>query len=115
MLLSLNLQKIRIDSVQAFAEEKAIYLESTNEWEHDSNGCNFDCRVNSSEINKYTTWVGENLYKGKCDIDSAYKLWEQSPTHKAVLDHSSDYEYTATSKYKKDQCYYVLIKVEYKK
>lgn len=95
------------------AKEKVKDLETTGYWSHtNSNGCSFRCRVRSylaTNGGRYS-WIGENLYKGTCDVDNAYRLWELSPAHNEVLKHGYDEQVLLTGKYGKSGCYYVLIK-----
>ena len=85
-------------------------LANTNFWDHSlSTGCNFSCRV--SGYNNYYEWIGENLYRGKtCDLESAYRLWNESPTHKQVLDHEYTNEVIRQQR-NNDYCYIVLLRV----
>jgi len=95
------------------AKEKVKDLETTGYWSHtNSNGCSFRCRVRSylaTNGGRYS-WIGENLYKGTCDVDNAYGLWELSPAHNEVLKHGYDEQVLLTGKYGESGCYYVLIK-----
>ena len=73
----------------SLAEAKLQELQETHFWAHDNeDGTTFhDRRIKYA---KNSEWAGENLYKGPCDIRNAMKLFEESPTHKAVLDHDYD-------------------------
>ena len=52
-------------------------------WSHtSSNGEGLTQRVAKNGLVK----VGENLYRGNCDLRTAVKLWEESPDHNKVLD-----------------------------
>jgi hypothetical protein len=91
-----------------FGEEKIQDLLNTGYWSHsNSNGCDFNCRA--SEYMGTYSGIGENLYRGKCDVDYAYELWEGSITHKEVLDWETEEEVLIKRAYK-DGCYIVLVK-----
>lgn len=108
------IEQIALESgLTTIAREKIKNLETTGYWSHtNSNGCSFRCRVRSylaTNGGRYS-WIGENLYKGTCDVDNAYRLWELSPAHNEVLKHGYDEQVLLTGKYGGSGCYYVLIK-----
>ena len=93
------------------AEAKMDDLIRTGYFEHEnSNGCDFKCRIQDyhSEYN----WIGENLYRGECDIRTAMEMWGKSPTHKDVLDHSYSNEVILSEEYQDGFCYIILIRAE---
>lgn len=100
-------------TLHSLAMLKLNDLVMTNYWSHtNSDGCTFKCRANrylTSSGGQYY-WVGENLYRGVCSTQNAYRLWSLSPAHKEVLDHYSDEQVLVGGKYGADKCYYVLIK-----
>lgn len=114
----LNTDHKQVDATQEldleiFANNKLDDLQQTGHWSHtNSDGCGFQCRTMDYR-DKYT-WIGENLYKGSCDIDNAYKLWEESPDHKAILDEVADTEYLEVREVEEDYCYIILVKARYK-
>ena len=95
-------------TLHIFGAKKLIDLQAGN-WSHDSIGCNYQCRVNKTMY----SWVGENLYKGDCDVNQAYKLWNNSPTHLALLQKQSDIELLSVSIPVDGQCYIILNKANY--
>jgi uncharacterized protein YkwD len=93
------------------AEEKMDDLIRTGYFEHEnSNGCDFKCRI--KDYRSEYTWIGENLYKGECDIRTAMEMWEKSPSHKYILDHSYTNEVVLSREYKEGYCYIVLMRAE---
>lgn len=104
-------QMITPKTLYDLAYAKVQDLEQTGYWSHtNSDGCDFNCRTQEYTSNGQYSWIGENLYKGKCDIDYAYTLWQQSPSHLAVLQHAYDEEALLQGSYGEDKCYYVLIR-----
>lgn len=96
-------------TLNELANSKLNDLLSTGYWSHtNSDGCDFNCRTKDYTENGKYLWIGENLYKGLCDINSAYRLWNQSSSHKAVLDHSFDESVLISGEYGENQCYYIL-------
>lgn len=96
-------------TLNELANSKLNDLLSTGYWSHtNSNGCDFNCRTMDYTENGKYSWIGENLYKGPCDIENVYRLWEKSASHKAVLDHSFDESVLISEKYGENQCYYIL-------
>lgn len=77
-------------------------------WSHNDGTCDLKCRAAKVELFNEVGWIGENLYRGgSCDIREVMRLWEESPTHKEVLD--SDYKYGVMLIYKDlDYCYITL-------
>lgn len=96
--------------IKRMAVAKLNDLANTGVWSHtNSDGCTLGCRVN-----KYVSesaWVGENLYRGKCSVENAYKLWNLSPTHRDVLNHSYSHEVLVSREYD-GGCYIVLIRAD---
>lgn len=98
------------DFLQEFANAKLEDLMETGYWEHtNSDGCDFQCRTEPYRA-EYT-WIGEVLYRGVCDIDNAYRAWDESPSHKEILDHEFDDEAIAIGRYDDNRCYIVLVRV----
>lgn len=98
-------------SIKKLAQSKLDDLLATGYWEHtNSNGCDYNCRTKEYTENGQYSWVGENLYRGICSEDNAYRLWKLSPTHKEILDHESDEEVLVSGSYGENLCYYVLEK-----
>jgi uncharacterized protein YkwD len=100
-------------TIETIAQIKLNDLVNTNYWSHtNSNGCSFNCRVNSYLVTrggKYT-WIGENLYRGICDVNNAYRLWRLSPTHNEILKHKSNKQVLIGYEFEPGLCYYVLVK-----
>lgn len=93
------------------AENKMDDLVKTGYFDHEnSNGCDFQCRVR--DYRSEYSWIGENLYRGRCDIRTAMEKWEQSPTHKNVLDHNYTKEIILSREYVSGWCYIILIRAE---
>lgn len=92
------------------AQVKMNDLVNTNYWSHtNSNGCNYDCRIKGMPY----VWMGEDLYKGTCNLAYAYKLWYASPTHAYVLRHPYKGEVILMQKMKNsNDCYIVLEKYD---
>lgn len=103
---------IETKRLYSLAQSKLNDLVSTGYWSHtNNNGCDFHCRTNGYTWNGgIYSWIGENLYRGKCDADNAYKLWRLSPAHNAVLEHDYDEEVLLHASYGDNKCYYVLIR-----
>ena len=61
-------------------------------WSHEESvDCDFQCRIEKAGLMGDVVWVGENLYKGNdCDIRYAISIWENSPTHKDLLNSKYD-------------------------
>lgn len=98
-----------VSGMKALASNKLDDLVKTGYWSHtNSNGCDFRCRA-SRYVNGYS-WIGENLYRGKCSTENAYRLWEKSPEHKEILEHDSEYQILMQRSYTEDSCYIILIK-----
>lgn len=58
---------------------------NTGYWSHDlSDGTTLGERVNEVSVG-YANY-SEILYKGRCDLRNAVDMWEQSPSHNAVLE-----------------------------
>jgi len=97
--------------LHTLAQNKLSDLLRTGYWSHsNSDGCNFSCRVNRYSLLSKYSWVGENLYRGVCSVDNAYRLWKTSPTHYEILQHASDEQVLVQAEYKEGRCYIVLIK-----
>lgn len=77
VLLCLNNNR---PSLMDLASEKMEVMKKDQELSHSNGDCDFDCRTRGMSR------VGENLYKGDCDLEYAMKLWKESPTHKEILD-----------------------------
>lgn len=98
-----------VSTLQELAESKMNDLLSTGNWSHtNSNGCTFKCRT--SPCLEYYSWIGENLYKGPCNEDIAYKAWSESPSHLEVLQHPYTEEVILMQEYAPDRCYIILEK-----
>jgi len=89
------------------AETKLKDLLNTGYWSHtNSNGCDFKCRTDGFNY----SWIGENLYKGPCNIEYAMELWKGSPTHNENLQHKYTEEVILKGYYTDDYCYIILIR-----
>ncbi len=98
-----------VSTLQELAENKMNDLLSTGNWSHtNSDGCTFNCRT--SPYLEYYSWIGENLYKGPCNEEVAYKLWRESPSHLEVLQHPYTEEVILMQEYAPNKCYIVLEK-----
>jgi hypothetical protein len=98
-------------TIREFAMNKLNDLIATDFWSHtNSNGCNFTCRVQGYTRGGKYSWLGENLYRGTCDEQNAYRLWKLSPKHNEVLQHYADEQVLVHAEYADNRCYYVLIK-----
>lgn len=107
--LPINEAKPFGNDIEELAENKLNDLISTNYWSHtNSDGCDFSCRTRVYMENY--SWIGENLYKGTCFKERAFKEWEKSPSHKEVLDHEYNQEVLLMGEYKENACYIVLIR-----
>lgn len=112
-VLAQEVKQIKILKLSDLANLKLRDLVRSGVWSHtNSDGCTFKCR---SDKYLYTYggqyyWVGENLYRGVCSIENAYRLWRLSPAHYEVLRHYSDEQVLVGAEYKPGYCYYVLIK-----
>ncbi len=96
-----------LDSLFTLGKRKLSDLQKTNYWSHtDSDNCDFSCRI--SKINNFSSWIGEDLYKGPCDISNAINAFEHSPPHKQVLDHNFDYINITIGKSDTGDCYMVF-------
>lgn len=96
-------------TLKTLAQDKINDLFSTGYWSHtNSNGCDFTCRT--KPYWNYYTWIGENLYKGPCYEEMAYKLWKESPSHLEVLQHPYTEEVLLKQTYEENHCYMVLIR-----
>jgi uncharacterized protein YkwD len=72
-------------SLFMLAAMKILDLTVNGYWSHDNLNCNVQCRMQQIGV----VQINENLYKGNsCDIRYALSAWEQSTTHKQVLDSS---------------------------
>ena len=98
-----------IPSIKKLAQDKLNDLLSTGYWSHtNSNGCDFTCRT--KPYWNYYSWIGENLYRGVCSEDNAYRLWRESPSHLEVLQHPYTEEVLLKQIYEENHCYMVLIR-----
>lgn len=96
-------------TLKTLAQDKINDLFSTGYWSHtNSNGCDYTCRT--KPYWKYYSWIGENLYKGVCNKENAYRLWRTSPSHLEILNHPSTEEVILMQEYAPDKCYIVLEK-----
>jgi uncharacterized protein YkwD len=96
-------------TLKTLAQDKINDLFSTGYWSHtNSNGCDYTCRT--KPYWKYYSWIGENLYKGVCNRENAYRLWRTSPSHLEILNHPSTEEVILMQEYAPDKCYIVLEK-----
>lgn len=100
---------VKYPTLKTLAQDKINDLFTTGYWSHtNSDGCDFKCRT--KPYWKYYSWIGENLYKGVCDKENAYRLWRESPSHLEILNHPSTEEVILMQKYAPDKCYIVLEK-----
>lgn len=112
-VLAEKVEKVAVLRLDSLAYLKLKDLVGSGVWSHtNSDGCTFKCRADKY---LYTYggqyyWVGENLYRGVCSTDNAYRLWRLSPAHNEVLNHPFDDQVLVGSEYKPGYCYYVLIK-----
>lgn len=96
-------------TLKTLAQDKINDLFSTGYWSHtNSNGCDYTCRT--KPYWKYYSWIGENLYKGVCNKENAYRLWRTSPSHLEILNHPSTEEVILMQEYAPNKCYIVLEK-----
>lgn len=95
------------DWLYLLAKDKLDDLVATNYWSHtNSDGCDFgSCRV--PKFAYIRNWIGENLYKGPCDIQLAFKKWEASPSHNEVMYHYATNEILLIQEYDNNMCYIV--------
>lgn len=71
------------------ATEKMEDLQAGN-WSHTNlDGCDLGCRTKRHGTSHL--YYGENLYRGVCSINTMYRMWMESPSHKEVLE--SNYRY----------------------
>ncbi len=100
---------ITIFNLNVLGIQKVNELETTQYWSHTNlNGCNFNCRVQKLNF-PVNLWVGENLYKGPCNIQNAISLFEKSPEHKAILDHQHNFGVVLKGEQDKNgNCYIVF-------
>ena len=95
--------------INQLAKDKLRDLVATDYWNHtNSNGCDFICRT-KSYLNDYS-WIGENLYRGVCNKENAFRLWRESQSHLAVLNHEYNQEVLLMQEYEQNHCYIVLIR-----
>ena len=95
--------------INTLAQEKMNDLMATDCWDHtNSNGCDFICRTKSYR-NDYS-WIGENLYRGVCNKETAFRMWRESPSHLEVLNHEYNQEVLLIREYEENHCYMVLIR-----
>jgi len=96
-----------LTSMNNLAQDKLNDLVATNTWSHtNSDGCNYSCRL--KKFVPTFTWIGENLYKGNCDINNALNMFQKSPIHKANLDHQFTYQTMQMQNIGNNQCYIVF-------
>lgn len=78
-------ESIEADRLYEFTQTKIDDLHDTGVWSHDSSNRTWDERAEDYGVEGY---LGEVLYVGNsCDVRIAFAMWEQSATHKEVLDH----------------------------
>ena len=95
-----------LNYLSTLANDKLKDLGNTDYWSHtNSDGCDFGCRAAKPSDRPLET-VGENLYKGNCDLETSLRLWKESPTHKAILDKGFT-NLVMMGKQKGDMCYVV--------
>lgn len=97
----------KLQILEDMATEKLIDLMQTDYFEHtNKDGTTFETRVlRQGSIG----WIGENLYKGpSTDIREHVRMWDESPTHKAVLDHDIKYAVILVARKNKDTVYSVM-------
>jgi thioesterase domain-containing protein len=103
------IKEVTTPTLKTLAQDKINDLFSTGYWSHtNSNGCDYTCRT--KPYWKYYSWIGENLYKGVCNKENAYRLWRTSPSHLEILNHPSTEEVILMQEYAPDKCYIVLEK-----
>lgn len=101
-----------LDVLYEFSRAKLDDLVFTNHWAHeDSDGTTLDQRVQKT-FALFGGWVGEDLYKGKCDIKTVIDLWTKSPEHNEVLEHEGEYIVLLMSPQKESGCYATLHKYQ---
>lgn len=104
-----TVKEVATPTLKTLAQDKINDLFSTGYWSHtNSNGCDYTCRT--KPYWKYYSWIGENLYKGVCNKENAYRLWRTSPSHLEILNHPSTEEVILMQEYAPDKCYIVLEK-----
>jgi hypothetical protein len=102
-------ETVKYPTLKTLAQDKINDLFNTGYWSHtNSNGCDYTCRT--KPYWNYYSWIGENLYKGVCNKENAYKLWRTSPSHLEVLNHPCTEEVILMQEYAPDKCYIVLEK-----
>jgi uncharacterized protein YkwD len=103
-----NTHTIPPDELYTFAQAKMDDLHTTHTWSHDSSNMTWYERAANYNTKGY---LGEVLYMGSlCDVRIAFEMWEQSPTHKEVLDHS--YQKGVLLIEKRDDICYIVFNVE---
>lgn len=91
-----------------FAQAKIDDLASTGYWGHtNSDGCDFMCRVKRIYGDNNYVYLGENLYRGPCSVENAYKMWHDSPTHEEILKESYTDMVLLSHEYAPGQCYII--------
>lgn len=97
----------QFEQLQFLGQSKLNDLIENNYWSHTNRDtCDFNCRTKDISF-----WIGENLYKGPCDINDAYLAWNHSPSHKKILDHLYNVYVLYMKSDKTNQfCYVVLDK-----
>lgn len=87
-----------------------IFFQLRNPLFHTVDDCDFSCRVQGYGLMSEFDKVSENLYHGKSsDIRYAIKLWEESPSHKAVLDDKYEYAIIIVEKDKNNKGWYYIL------
>lgn len=85
-------------------------LVNTNHWAHtNSNGCDLPCRLSGIPY-----MAGhENLYHGKCNLQTAIVAWQNSPKHQEVLNTDFDQLVLIAEKGEDGKCYIVYNSINY--
>jgi hypothetical protein len=105
----IELKTVARKDITKLAQDKLNDLALTGHWDHtNSNGCDFTCRA-KPYLNDYL-WIGENLYKGVCKKENAFRLWEKSPSHLEILNHEYNQEVLLMREYEENHCYIILIR-----
>jgi hypothetical protein len=105
----LDFKRVERKTINDLAQSKLNDLLNTGYWSHtNSNGCDFKCRT--APYLNYYSWIGENLYRGVCDKQTAYRLWRESPTHLEILNHPCTHQVLLIEEYAPGKCYMVLEK-----
>ena len=96
-----------VGKLRESVSEKINDLLMTDFWSHiDSDGSH--TRLEEMRVESGVDTAGENLYRGPtCDIRYIVQLWDNSPSHKEVLDTNYDYAIIEISR-GENYCYSVM-------